>query len=125
MSLSSNRAPVAQFEIEIAHINENAESLTQDKNRVSDVESIGKQQHAPADGKEPECNRYDHSSRPLRGNPLHRKAHGEHELRHIAEHYPPLEFGDEYFVEVVADRVGKINQHCALPPKPAAAGAGG
>jgi hypothetical protein len=44
---------------------------------------------------------------------LHDEAHGEHDLRQIAEQHPPLELGHEHVVQVAADRIREINQHVA------------
>src|SRR5437588_4329572 len=89
-------AAVAQFEIEIAGIDEDAEALAQNEDRVANVKRVAEQQDAAADGEEPERNRHHHLAGTLGGNPLHHEAHREHDLRGIAEQYDPLEFGHEH-----------------------------
>src|SRR5262245_25520244 len=91
--------PVAQLEIEVARIHEHAETLAEDKDRIADIERIAEQQQPAADREEPERDRHHHLSRTLGRNPLHHEAHGEHDLRQITEQHPPLELGDEDFVQ--------------------------
>src|SRR5262245_6968265 len=120
------RAPaVAQLEVQVARVDEHTEALAEDEDRIADIERIAEQQQPAADREEPERDRHHHLSRALGCDPLHHKAHGEHDLRHIAEQYPPLEFGYENVVQVVADRLREINQHSLSPPRPAARDGGG
>src|SRR5262249_6502233 len=98
-------AAIAQLEIEVARIDENSEALAQDENRVADIEGVEQEQHAAADREEPEGDRHHHFSRALGGDPLHREAHGEHDLRHVTEQHPPLELGYEDLVQVAPDRL--------------------
>src|SRR5882672_2432087 len=124
-SRSRSASSVAQLEIEVARVDEHAKTLAQDEHRVADVERIAEQQHSAADREEPEGDRHDHLAGALGGDPLHEKAHREHDLCDIAEQHPPLEFGDEDLVQIGADRVRKFNEHRVLPPKPAARAACG
>src|SRR5215471_6943324 len=98
-------AAIAQLEIDVARIDENSEALAQDENRVADIEGVEQEQHAAADREEPEGDRHHHFSRALGGDPLHREAHGEHDLRHVTEQHPPLELGHEDLVQVAPDRL--------------------
>src|SRR5205085_676419 len=120
MPARSDGAPaVPQLEVKIARIDEYAEPLAEDEHRVARVQRVGEQEESAADRKEPERDRHHHAPGALRGDPLHQKPHGEENLRNVAEDHPPLEFLDEYFVEVGADLAREINEHRS-PPKPAA-----
>src|SRR6266481_1603415 len=107
LSLSRRRggaAAVTQLEIEVAPVDEHAERLAQDENRVADIQRIGQQQRAAANRKKPKRDRHHHFSRAFRGDPLHQESHGEHNLRDVAEQHPPLKLGHKDFVQVTADR---------------------
>ena len=67
-------------EIEIASIDQQPGGLSDDKNRVETVDGVGQQGGAAGDTEIPESDGDDAFPAFFAGNPLDKKAHGEHSL---------------------------------------------
>src|SRR5690606_3155634 len=90
------RLPVDEHEV--PEIDEDAERLTEDEDRIAPVDGIGQKDQPAREREVPEHDRHHRPARPFRGNPLDEEAAGEHELAEQAEGDPP-ELGPAFDME--------------------------
>src|SRR5690606_29509001 len=116
---------VAQFEVEIARVHEEAERLPGDEDRIAPMNCINQQEQAAANREKPECKRDHHAVLALARYPLHGETRCEQNLRDKAERNPPVQLRDKDLVQVVADFASQINEHRLEPPLLLERGGGG
>src|SRR3569623_445432 len=110
---SSRRAlpAIAHDELQVAQVDEDAEGLADDEDRVLAIERVAAQHAAAADREHPERRRHDAAPGALGCDPLTDAAHGEHDLRDVADQDAPLDIAEEHVVQIAADGVRDIYQH--------------
>ena len=77
-------------ELQVSQINEQSQSLAEDKHGILFVQCIGQQHDPAADTEVPECCGDDALLLFFAFKPLHDESGGEQELPHQTECYPPL-----------------------------------
>ena len=102
--------------MQIAQVDEEAEALAGDEDRVAAVKRVGEEKHAAADREEPEGDGDDALARTLGRQPLHEETSAEQDLRDEAYDNPPVHVMHDV-EQVAAYGARQINEHSLLPPR--------
>ena len=85
--------------------------MADDEDRILAIDGIAQQHQAAADREDPERGRHHAAPGPLGGDPLHDEAHGEQNLRDVADQQTPIHVAEKDVVQVAAEGAREIDQH--------------